>query len=202
MADAEAQLYRRIKDLRARARAGDEASPPPPLQPDAPQQVPDLRTLLARAENHVDELRATAATLEQSLPTRVGREVERVLDAHESSRRSAELRDLMVDMAARIDQVNRDLLAERLGRVEDLELVVELLSAGVAAMRQDVADLAAHVEAVTTGMESVVKKLDQPIQVTLERTRQSGVRDLFRPTGESGDDEPVPEPAGSPAQSS
>ena len=150
--------------------------------------MPDLRTLLARAENHVDELRATAASLEQSLPERVERAVERVLDTHDSARRSNELRDLILELTGRVDQVNRDLLAERLGRVEDLELVVELLSAGIAAVREDVAEARADIGSIVSSVESVVTKLDQPIQVTLERTRQGGVRDLFRPTDSSAED--------------
>ena len=44
--------------------------------------------------------------------------------------------------ARQVEQVNRDLLAERLGRVEDLELMVDLISTGMAAMRQDMAALA------------------------------------------------------------
>jgi hypothetical protein len=184
MADAEAQLYRRIKELRARARGAESTYVPAvaATPDDGSPPVPDLRTLLARAENHVDELRATAASLEQSLPERVERAVERVLDTHDSARRSNELRDLILELTGRVDQVNRDLLAERLGRVEDLELVVELLSAGIAAMREDVAEARADIGSIIGSVESVVTKLDQPIQVTLERTRQGGVRDLFRPT--------------------
>ena len=190
MADAEAQLYRRIKELRARARGAEPTYMPAPaaIPDDGSPPVPDLRTLLARAENHVDELRATAASLEQSLPARVERAVERVLDTHDSARRSAEIRDLILELTGRVDQVNRDLLAERLGRVEDLELVVELLSAGIATVREDVAEARAEIGAIVTGVESVVTKLDQPIQVTLERTRQGGVRDLFRPTDAPADD--------------
>jgi hypothetical protein len=34
------------------------------------------------------------------------------------------------------------------------------------------------------GVESVIDKLDQPLQVTVERPhRAGGVRDLFKPTG-------------------
>ena len=190
MADAEAQLYRRIKELRARARGAESTYVPAvaATPDDGSPPVPDLRTLLARAENHVDELRATAASLEQSLPERVERAVERVLDTHDSARRSNELRDLILELTGRVDQVNRDLLAERLGRVEDLELVVELLSAGIAAMREDVAEARADIGSVISSVESVVTKLDQPIQVTLERTRQGGVRDLFRPTDSPAED--------------
>lgn len=197
MADAEAQLYRRIKELRARARGAEPAYPPAlvPTPDDDLSAAPDLRTLLVRAENHVDELRATAASLEQGLPARVERAVERALDTHESSQRSAELRDLLVDLTSRVDQVNRDLLSERLGRVEDLELVVELLSAGIAAVRQDVADMRSDVLSLNGGVESVITKLDQPIQVTLERARQGGLRDLFRPTEASLGEGPAPAPA-------
>lgn len=183
MAAAEAQLYRRIQELRARARG--EGEPPPddgPLEPPAVSPVPDLRTLLARAEQHVDDLRSTASALERSLPARIEQAVERVLDDHTSSRRMGELRDLMVDLAGRVEQLNRDLLAERLGRVEDLELVVELLSSGMSALRQDIAQVGGAVERAGSGVDAVIDKLDQPMQVTLERPRQSGVRDLFRPT--------------------
>jgi hypothetical protein len=182
MAEAEAQLYRRIQELRARARG--EGPPPSDEVPGEPvaAQTPDLRTLLARAEQHVDDLRSTASELERNLPARIEQAVERVLDDHTSSRRMGELRDLLVDLAGRIEQVNRDLLAERLGRVEDLELVVELLSSGMAALRQDISDLGGAVERTGSGVEAVIDKLDQPMQVTLERPRQGGVRDLFRPT--------------------
>ncbi len=201
MADAEAQLYRRIKELRARARGAEPTSSPVAATTldDGSPPVPDLRTLLARAENHVDELRATAASLEQSLPARVERAVERVLDTHDSARRSGELRDLILELTGRVDQVNRDLLAERLGRVEDLELVVELLSAGIAAVRQDVADARSEIGSVVGSVESVVTKLDQPIQVTLERQqRQTGVRDLFRPTDTPADESGASAPSTAP----
>jgi len=143
---------------------------------------------LARAETHVDELRSTAAALEESLPARVERAVERALSSHPDGRNLEELRDLLRGIARQVEQVNRDLLAERLGRVEDLELVVDLISTGMAALRQDVATLAAAVDGVGGGVESVIDKLDQPLQVTVERPhRAAGVRDLFQPTGGSGE---------------
>jgi hypothetical protein len=184
MAEAEAQLYRRIQELRARARgegapgrADSEAGDPPP-----PPPVPDLRTLLSRAERHVEDLRSTASELERSLPPRIEQAVERALTEHGSARRIGELRDLMTGLAGQVEQLNRDLLAERLGRVEDLELVVELISSGVAALREDMSSLAADVSRAGSGVEAVIDRLDQPMQVTLERPRGGGVRDLFRPT--------------------
>jgi hypothetical protein len=179
MEEAEAQLYRRIQELRTRAR-GDQ--PVPDVVPESRPATPDLRTILARAETHVDELRTTAAALEENLPAKVERAVERAMSEHSDARRADELRELLRGLSRQVEQVNLDLLAERLGRVEDLELVVDLISTGMAALRQDVATLAAMVEQVGGGVDGVIEKLDQPLQVTVERPHRSGVRDLFQPT--------------------
>ena len=181
MAEAEAQLYRRIQELRTRAR-GDQ--PAPDVVAEARPAMPDLRTILARAETHVDELRTTAASLEESLPAKVERAVERAMSEHSDARRADELRELLRGLSRQVEQVNLDLLAERLGRVEDLELVVDLISTGMAALRQDIATLAAMVEQVGGGVDGVIEKLDQPLQVTVERPHRSGVRDLFQPTSD------------------
>jgi uncharacterized NAD(P)/FAD-binding protein YdhS len=185
MEEAEAQLYRRIQELRTRAR-GDQ--PVPDVVPESRPAMPDLRTILARAETHVDELRTTAASLEQNLPAKVERAVERAMSEHSDARRADELRELLRGLSRQVEQVNLDLLAERLGRVEDLELVVDLISTGMAALRQDIATLAAMVEQVGGGVDGVIDKLDQPLQVTVERPHRSGVRDLFQPT--TGDEPP------------
>ena len=179
MEEAEAQLYRRIQELRTRAR-GDQ--PVPDVVPESRPAMPDLRTILARAETHVDELRTTAAALEENLPAKVERAVERAMSEHSDARRADELRELLRGLSRQVEQVNLDLLAERLGRVEDLELVVDLISTGMAALRQDVATLAAMVEQLGGGVDGVIEKLDQPLQVTVERPQRSGVRDLFQPT--------------------
>jgi hypothetical protein len=184
MAEAEAQLYARIQQLRAKARAQEPPPPPATAEPAAAAAaVPDLRTLLARAESHVDELRSTAAELSRTLPDRIETAVERALDDHSNARRMGELRDLLIGLSAQVNQLNRDLLSERLGRIEDLELVVELISTGMAGLRNDVSQLTGDVGHISGGVDAVVDKLDQPLQVTMERTsRQAGVRDLFRPT--------------------
>jgi hypothetical protein len=180
MEEAEAQLYRRIQELRTRARGGEQVD----AEGLGEQRtaMPDLRTILARAETHVDELRSTAAALEQTLPERVEQAVERAMSSHSDGRRADELRELLRGLSRQVDQVNRDLLAERLGRIEDLELVVDLISTGMAALRQDVAALVSLVEHVGGGVDGVIDKLDQPLQVTVERPKRSGVRDLFAPT--------------------
>jgi len=175
MAEAEAQLYRRIQELRARARS--ERSPEAAGDTTT---MPDLRTILARAE--ANELRQTAAALEQSLPEAVERAIERTMDERSTPRRLAELRELVRSLAGQMEQVNRDLLAERLGRIEDLELLVDLLSTGMASLRQDVADVSGTIARMNSSVNGVASRLDQPLQVTVERPRQTGVRDLFRST--------------------
>src|SRR5450432_1759618 len=108
MAEAEAQLYRRIQELRTRARA-DRA---PGAAADTPAAIPDLRTILARAEANVGELRTTASSLERSLPEAVERAVERAMDERSTPRRLVELQELVRSLAGQMEQVNRDLLAE------------------------------------------------------------------------------------------
>src|SRR6185437_11805979 len=152
MEEAEAQLYRRIQELRTRAR-GDQ--PGPDVVAEARPAMPDLRTILARAETHVDELRTTAASLEESLPAKVERAVERAMSEHSDARRADELRELVRGLSRQVEQVN-------------LELVVDLISTGMAALRQDIATLAAMVEQVGGGVDGVIEKLDQPLQVTVE----------------------------------
>jgi ABC-type transporter Mla subunit MlaD len=187
MAEAEAQLYRRIQELRARARS-ERA---PGAAGDTPANMPDLRTILARAEANVGELRQTAAALEQSLPEAVERAIERAMDERSTPRRLVELRELVRSLAGQMEQVNRDLLTERLGRIEDLELLVDLISTGMASLRQDMADVSGTLARMNSSVNGVAARLDQPLQVTVERPRQSGVRDLFRPTEV---EEPDPSP--------
>jgi hypothetical protein len=64
--------------------------------------------------------------------------------------------------------------------------VVDLISTGMAALRQDIATATAVLNDVRGGVDGVIDKLDQPLQVTVERPHRSGVRDLFTPT----DDDP------------
>src|SRR6185312_2026600 len=149
MAEAEAQLYRRIQELRARARAERPSGGPG----DTPAAMPDLRTILARAEANVGELRQTAAA--------------RAMDERATPRRLAELRELVRSLAGQMEQVNRDLLAERLGRIEDLELLVDLISSGMATLRQDVADVSGTISRMNSSVTGVAARLDQPLQVTV-----------------------------------
>ncbi len=108
---------------------------PAPIEPAGP----DLRTLLARSERHVDELRRSASELAAILPTRVEAAVARALGEDEGGlgRRIDHVVDQDGRLAAALERVESDLLAERMARVEDLEVLVELVSGGLTSLRAD-----------------------------------------------------------------
>ncbi|MGD0713240.1 MAG: hypothetical protein ABSB24_03520 [Gaiellaceae bacterium] len=87
---------------------------------------------LERAREQVEALAAAAAELEASLPARVGEAVqdglrEQVLPV---ARHLAEVRGLMNQLIRRLERLEGDLLAERHARVDDLALLVDLVSSG------------------------------------------------------------------------
>jgi type II secretory pathway component PulM len=87
---------------------------------------------LERTREQVEALAAAAADLEASLPARVGDAVqdglrEQVLPV---ARNLAEIRGLMNQVIRRLERVEGDLLSERHARVDDLALLVDLVTAG------------------------------------------------------------------------
>ena len=125
--DAREAALRRIGEMRQRNLGASESA------------GPDLRTLLVRSERHVDELRRSASELAAILPTRVEAAVARALGEDEGGlgRRLDEVLDQSGELAAAVERVERDLLAERMARVEDLEVLVDLVSGGLGALRAD-----------------------------------------------------------------
>jgi hypothetical protein len=87
---------------------------------------------LERARAQVEALAETAAEFEASLPGRVGDAVqdglrEQVLPV---ARHLAEVRGLLNQLIRRLERIEGDQLAERHARVDDLALLVELVSSG------------------------------------------------------------------------
>jgi hypothetical protein len=153
-------------------------------------QGPEVRALLTRAEAHLQELRGAAEMLAGILPTRVEAAVARALDEGGLDRRLDGVRGEVRDTGAAVARIEQDLLAERVARIEDLELVIDLLAQGLGAVRTDVVRLSER-------LEGIAARIDEPLQVTVERPRQAGLRHLFAPTeparengasGESGGD--------------
>ena len=99
----------------------------------------------------IEEVKEIAADLRSVLPTRIEAAVQRALDAHEGTgpdARVAELHALALDTAQRTRALAADVRADRVSRIEDLEVVVDLLAEGLGAVRGDVAKLEARTERI------------------------------------------------------
>jgi hypothetical protein len=93
---------------------------------------------LERAREQVEALAATAAELQASLPSRIGDALQDGLreQVRPVGRNLAELRGLMNQVIRRLERVEGDLLSERHARVDDLALLVDLVSSGWRAVEQ------------------------------------------------------------------
>jgi hypothetical protein len=110
-----------------------------------------LEALIVRAREQVDALTSAASSLEETLPARVG---EAVRDqAQPVGRNLAEIRGLMNQVIRRLERVDGDLLADRNARVDDLALLVDLITSGWQG-----------VDARLSRIEAVLNRLDQGIQ--------------------------------------
>ena len=95
-------------------------------------QPSDVEAALERARAQIEELAATAAELEASLPTQVGEAVREGIrvEARPVSRQLAEVRGLANQTIRRLERIETELLAERGSRVDDLGLLVDLVDSG------------------------------------------------------------------------
>jgi hypothetical protein len=95
-------------------------------------QPGDVEAALERARAQIEELAATAAELEASLPTQVGEAVREGIrvEARPVSRQLAEVRGLANQTIRRLERIETELLAERGSRVDDLGLLVDLVDSG------------------------------------------------------------------------
>jgi hypothetical protein len=154
--DAREAALRRIGEMRQRNLGANEPA------------GPDLRTLLARSERHVDELRRAASELAAILPTRVEAAVARALGEDEGGlgRRIDKVVDQTGQLTGAVERVERDLLAERMARVEDLEVLVDLVSGGLTALRADL-------RSVRRELAELQAVVGQPLHVTVAREQSA-----------------------------
>ena len=87
-----------------------------------------LDALLVRAREQVEALASATAALEESLPGLVQDAVRG--EAQPVGRNLAEIRGLMNQLLRRLSALEGDLLTERNARVDDLALLVDLVSSG------------------------------------------------------------------------
>jgi hypothetical protein len=91
-----------------------------------------LEAVLERSRIQIEELASTAAGLESSIPAQVGLAVRDGLRSEvlPVARHIAEVRGLLNQAIRRLERLEGELLAERHARVDDLALLVELVSSG------------------------------------------------------------------------
>jgi len=91
-----------------------------------------LEAALERSRSQVEALAATAAELEASIPEHVASAVRDGLrvEVLPVARHIAEIRGLINQAIRRLERLEGDLLAERHARVDDLALLVELVTSG------------------------------------------------------------------------
>ena len=92
----------------------------------------DLEAALERARMQIEELAGAAAELEGTLPGKIGDSVRDGLrtEVLPVARHIAEIRGLLNQAVRRLERLEGDLLAERHARIDDLALLVDLVSSG------------------------------------------------------------------------
>jgi len=117
--------------------------------------------VLERARRQVEDLAAATAVLQVGLP----QSIQEGLREHfrPSARHLAEVRGLMNQVIRRLERLETDLIAERNARVEDLALLVDLISSGWRSANERLARIEAGLEQ-RDGGSAVVYRLERPDQ--------------------------------------
>jgi hypothetical protein len=109
----------------------------------------ELEAALERARTQIEALAEASAALEGALPEQIGAAVHDGLRAEvlPVARHIAEIRGLLNQAIRRLERLEGDLLAERHARIDDLALLVDLVSSGW----KGVSDRLEKVERATVG---------------------------------------------------
>ena len=128
----------------------------------------DVDAAMARAREQVEALAATAAELAETLPARVGDAVRDGVraEALPIARQTAEVRGLMNRLVRRLERVETELLAERHARVDDLTLLVDLITSGW----NNVDERLGRIEQSL----AAAREADDAVVYRIERHRESG----------------------------
>jgi hypothetical protein len=148
---------------RARARIAEAGTGRP--------QDAELTAALEGARAALDELAGRAAELEATVPERLGHAIEDGMRAEviPVARNLAEVRGLSGQTIRRLERLQGDLDAERRARIEDLALLVELISGGWRAVERRLDRLERSFDRLERALE------DSPVaQVYRLQDRQSG----------------------------
>jgi hypothetical protein len=112
-------------------------------------QPAELDAALERARQGLEELAAAAAELEAGLPEKVGAAVKEgvAAEARPVGRQLAEVRGLMNQVIRRLERLEGHLLSERNARIDDLALLVDLVTSGWKSVDDRLAKLEQHFHA-------------------------------------------------------
>src|SRR5262245_35441186 len=120
----------------------------------------DVDAALERARTQIEALAQTSAELESTLPTRVGEAVREGVraEALPVARPMAEVRGLLNTVIRRLERVEGDLLAERHARVDDLAVLVDLVTSGWKSVDRRLERIES---AVTAERDAVVYRMEE-----------------------------------------
>ena len=92
----------------------------------------ELEAALERSRGQIEALAQAAAELEATLPEQIGGAIHDGLRAEvlPVARNLAEIRGLLNQAVRRLERLEGDVLAERHARIDDLALLVDLVSSG------------------------------------------------------------------------
>ena len=123
-----------------------------------------IEAALERSRHEIETLAAAAAELEASIPVHVGDAIRDGLRAEvlPVARHIAEIRGLLNQAIRRLERLEGELLAERHARVDDLALLVDLVSSG------------------WRGVDSRLGRLEAAAEASDERVRAATIEELTR----------------------
>jgi phage shock protein A len=144
----------------------------------------ELAVAADEARDPLAALQEAASGLAAVLPTRLESALERALEGPDGVPLPRRLADVQTSLHTTIDAVRRvgeDLARERIGRVQDLEVLVDLvadaaatgrgdvarLEERVARLAADVATLAEIVAALAPTIEAISDKLDRRVRISV-----------------------------------
>jgi predicted nucleic acid-binding Zn-ribbon protein len=120
----------------------------------------ELEASLERAREQIEGLAQSAAALEGTLPEKIGAAVQDGLRAEvlPVARHISEIRGLLNQAIRRLERLEGDSLAERNARVDDLALLVDLITSGWQSVDERLARLERSLE---SGNGAVVYRIEE-----------------------------------------
>jgi hypothetical protein len=120
----------------------------------------ELESVLERAREGLEALAASTAELEGSLPEKIGALVRDGIgsEARPVTRQLAETRGLMNQVLRRLERLEGDVRAERNARIDDLALLIDLITSGWRSVDQRLEKIEKH---VTARDEAIVYRIEE-----------------------------------------